>query len=81
MAVTVVLTAVEVAGTMSGFGSGSGWGSGGCMGLVRGGSCMRVKGSIGRNNAPSLLCKIERGGGDRLLIHTLVHYLYIFSAL
>lgn len=61
VASTVVLTVVEVAGTVSGFGSGSGWGRGGCMGLVRGGSRMWVKGSIGRNNAPSLLCKIERG--------------------
>lgn len=40
MAVMVVLTVVEVAGTASGFSSGSGWGNGGCMGLVRGGSRM-----------------------------------------
>lgn len=40
MAVTVVLTVVEVVGIVSGFVSGSDWGRGGCMGLVRGGSRM-----------------------------------------
>lgn len=78
VAVMVVLTVVEVAGTVSGFGSGSGWGNGGCMWLVRGGSRMWVKGSTGQNNATRLPCKMV---GDRLLIHTLLIFLYIFSAL
>ena len=77
VAVTVVLTVVEVADTLSGLGSASVWGSGGCMGLVSGGSRMWVKGSIGRNNAPSLLCKREPR--EILLIHARLHYLYIFS--
>lgn len=59
VAVTAVLTVAEVVGSVSGFVSGSGWGRGGCMGLVGGGSRIWVKGRIGRNNAPRLLCKME----------------------
>lgn len=59
VAVRVVLTVVEVVGSVSGFVSGSGWGLGGWMWLVRGGSRMWVKGSIGRNKS-CLLCKMEQ---------------------